>query len=149
MGIYSIYNTLTGEILRVLKTNSDNIFLNLLENEGFIEGDSINTSERVDLETETIVVKSEGVSLIDKSEMLADGVDKVIVSNLEDTNVITVYLEVLDEQLGVTRIEESANSPENGIFEFTTESVGTYAIIVTGFPYLPKTFVITATIIEE
>lgn len=150
---YTIYDTITGEIKRTYSAiDDDSIFYNLIGNEGFIEGLCDQDTQMIDIIDKKIITRLEGPSLIDKIEISSNGVDFITISNLveETIEVQHIYDNIVQQEPSIPGVSNGRNliileNPINNQFEFKTNTPGTYEIKIIGFPYLPKTFTVTAT----
>jgi len=151
---YTVYSTLSGEITRVMDVPDDDAaFANLYENNGFIKQNSNVYTDMVDLSTNTIVSRLNPVATINKTNFLANGEDSVIISNLVKgiyyvyrVANVEEYVEFIPGEIFVpNKSIVSAAEGDVETREFKTKTPGTYEMVVTGFPYLPSVFLVTAT----
>jgi len=136
---YIIYNT-EG---RILSNGQCDISLLTLETNTFL----LETPEVFknlaycyipDILNPTVVDKLPNTIILDKSEVLADGVDFITLSNLPEASTVSI------------------SSPENGVYVtellaspedyLTFDAAGEYSLVIDAFPYLPIQFTITATL---
>ena len=130
-----LYDMDTGEIVGTLHCSENLVSSNiaLLPNGvGCFQFDADVTGETYyyDL-ANSLVPRPEITAALNKASMFADGLDSIIISGLP----VPCELE----------IEEVTYDVPDGDFEFTTTLAGTYTIIARSFPYLEKSWEVTAT----
>lgn len=153
METYTIYDTISGKILRKIMTgDQDDVFLNLGENEGFIVSDSNFDEEIVDIISRQVVSRQASPAIIDVESITANNIDLAIISNVSYSEMISTGLVTGENNnpMGTIIFNDgvrviSVTSEQNPQLEFKTNTPGTYEIKIIGFPYLPKTFTVTAT----
>ena len=97
-------------------------------NESVLEG--IANDETQYIVNEIITNKVENPATIDKTTLIADGVDAATISVLPNPSLIYVNDEIY------TVID--------GVFGFTVDTPGNYIVRCTAFPYLIKEFIVNA-----
>lgn len=128
---YIVFNSI-GEILRTGMCADSDFELQAQETEYVIEGTANDLIHRINMATFEVEDKPELLTTINKTSMLANGIDLIIISDIP----------------GNTRVDIAGEVPgwtvNDGTFELTVDTVGTYKIIVTHPLYLPKEYTINA-----
>lgn len=128
---FIVHNSTTGEILRTGSCPGDMIEIQVMEKgESVIEGNADDLTQYIDIINQTVVDKPAHPATINKVTMLADQLDRIIITNLPNPTTVIfcdTFYEVTD-----------------GDFDFTIDTPGEYKIICQSFPYLDKEFTINA-----
>lgn len=128
---YIVFNSI-GEILRTGMCADTDLELQAHENEFVIEGTANDSIHRINLGTLEVENKTELLTSINKTSILADGIDSVIISNIPEN----------------TRVDIAGEVPgwvvDDGTFEMTVDTAGTYKIKAIHPLYLPKEYIINA-----
>lgn len=78
----------------------------------------------------TIRPRPEITAELNKTTMTADNIDSIILASLPIPCTI--------------KVDDTAYTVDDGEFEFTTDTAGAYKITVEVFPYIPKSWEVTA-----
>jgi len=129
---FIIYHKNTGEILRTGSCPESMISIQASElGELVMEGQANDSTQKINISTEKIVDKTIIPCSINKTAMLANGIDSIIMSNLPNPSAIKIKGE---EVWQVT----------DGTFEFTIDTPGKYEIIASSSIYLSVEYTINA-----
>lgn len=129
--IFTIYDLSSGEILKNVTTIDEDITSQLADGESYIDAQSNDILQYV-LDG-VIADKSISPAIIDKNDIVADGVDIATISNLPNPSTISIRI------LGISYVVS------DGSFGFTIDTPGSYTIRCDGgCQYLEKEFVINA-----
>ena len=130
---FIVYSNITGEILRQGRCQGVDILLQPSNtNESVIEAsDSNDNIHKIDLNTLEIIFKIPIPVIINKTTISADGVDNIIISDLPNPTAVSI-------------VDEGSWEITDGVFEFTTETVGEYIIKLRSSLYLDVEYLINA-----
>ena len=130
----------TGNIVHAYyifdKNANPDLFPGVLVNDGIVDDLIRNNSADVltnyyfDNDYQAVMPKPANPAIIDKATINPDGVDTATISGIPTNCVVTV---------GGTDYTVT-----DGVFEFSTNSPGVYTIVLRLFPYLQKSFEVTA-----
>lgn len=130
--LYSAYNLLTGRITKHITSDGfPEMPPGFDDEEGLIEGYHNPISRYVDTEAVVVIERPDNPSVANKTDMLADGVDIVEITNVPAGSSVSI-----DGQ-GAWQVDD-------GAFEFSTDTAGTYKVTVDSFPDKKKEFTINA-----
>lgn len=128
---YIVYNAI-GEILRTGMCADSDFELQAHTDEYVIEGTANDSIHRINLLTLEVEDKPELSTTINKTFILADGVDSVVISNIPESTIVDIKGEV------------PGWTVDDGAFELTVDTVGTYILTLTHPLYLPKEYIVNA-----
>jgi len=138
MNKYSICDNKSGKITKRMTCDKKLISLQLSNDEFYIQGDYDDSLYYISLDDLSVKNKPDLPVTIDKSEIQADGLDIVTINNLPisepNGNTVSTFIEVAGQVHEIT----------DGIFEFTTDLLGTYIFICKATNYLNKEFIVEA-----
>jgi len=129
--MYTIYDLATGAILRNVSCSPLRIAAQIQVGEGYVAGQSDDITQYVD---EIIVDKANIFCIIDKLEVVSDGVDKCTLSFLPNPCSINIKGEGVSVQEVVY----------GGTETITFDTDGVYTIELVAFPYIDKEYIINA-----
>ena len=93
----------------------------------------------VDINSMSVVDKIEMPSIINKTEVSADGNDEVLINNLEIPTEIKLS-EFMDDKYNIVEQYEI----NDGSFEISFDEEGSYKIILSSLHFLDKEYIVTA-----
>ena len=128
---YIVYKTSTGEILRSGVCQDMDLSLQAATGEEVLEGIVNDLIHIIDTSTGDVISKPIIPSTINKTTMSADGVDKIVISNIPNPTSIQIK-------------DEGSWEVTDGVFELTTDTVGKYIVKLTSNLYLDKEYSINA-----
>jgi len=128
MSDFIVYKDDTGEILRTGVCPENMIAAQAESNETAIEGKANDELQYID--TNNVTDKLDSTAVINKTNMLADGIDTTVISNIP----IGTMLNIENNEYLIT----------DGVFEFTVDLPGNYTVTLTIIPYLPIVFEVIA-----
>lgn len=126
--IATMYDTTTGEITK--RYRGPYVNSNTTENESSIEGWYDSLTHYIDTSTQAPVSKPAMPVTLDKTTLLADGVDSITASNVPSPTTVT--------------LDGNAYEVTDGVFEFTINQPGEYVLFMRSMYYLNYTEDITA-----
>jgi len=133
-----IYNTSTGQILRTVSCPDDQISYQCGTGESYVESD-IGDDVAYYILDGVVTEKPENPSAIDITIILADATDHPHITGIPNPSTVTLTGPGIYPETGIYW------TIETGVFEFAVDTVGEYVLTISsGFPYLDKTFTITA-----
>jgi hypothetical protein len=136
MAKYIIYNS-TGRITRIGDCPDGLELTQLIDDTEFILIEEYQENTYIDVVSSTVVNKTEMPSIINKQEILGDGVDELIISNLFNLTDISIY--------GVSLNFYETYEVTDGSFDATFDEDGEYKIILSAVPFLDKEYIVTVT----
>lgn len=128
---YIVFNSV-GEILRTGVCANPDFDLQANENEFVMEGIANDLIHRINVSTLAVEDKPELAASINKTSILANGIDSIIISDIPVNTIVEI------------KGEGPLWTVDDGTFELTVDTVGTYQITVTHPLYLPKEYTINA-----
>jgi len=126
------YSKITGELLGCSCSLNKSTNLKETKEEGFIEANVSIKDNYVDLNADPPEIKSKPTNpaIINKTTIIPNGIDFTTISEIPNNCVLTV--------------DGTSYTVTDGIFEFSASSLGIYTITLELFPYLSKSFGVTA-----
>lgn len=123
----TIYESNTGRIIRNVNCPADLVNIQIQEGENYIEGEYIGKTFYI--QDGYASMRLANLAIIDKTTIIADGNDKVTISNAS----------------GVLRLKGVEYVITESIIELTFDTAGDYTVFIESFPYLPWEVTIHAT----
>lgn len=128
---YIVYDKNTGEILRTGLCPVSMFSIQAIEpDDKVIEGVANDITQRINIVTEAVVNKAAAPTVIDKTSMLANGIEEATISNLINPSIVT--------------IDRNRYTVTDSTLAFTIDTSGEYTILCESFPYLDKEFTVNA-----
>lgn len=127
----TIYATDTGEIKRNVSCPESMRLAQLTDGESYVLGAYEDDKQYIDIDTGSVVNKTKMPAIINKTEIQADGLDAVVISNLP------VPVLVFVSEIGSYDIDD-------GEFGFTIDTPGEYRIKCFSFPFINKEYIVNA-----
>jgi hypothetical protein len=134
MADYLIYD-LSGKIIRRGDCTDGFELSQIDSNEESVLIESYVEDTYVDVNTSTVVNKTAMPSVINKQEILDDGIDELVISNLFNPTDVVIH--------GVSLNFYETYEITDGSFEATFDEDGEYKVILSSVPYLDKEYTIT------
>ena len=126
-----VYDERDGRIKRNVICPTNMVDIQIGIGESYIVGQADPNLQYIDTSDKKAMYKSELMVEIDKVEIISDGIDTAIISDLPDPSIVIV------NDIYIYEVTD-------GSFEFTIDTPGEYKIKCSAFPFLDKEFVINA-----
>jgi len=115
--------------MRIITCPANMIDLQLASGEDYIEG-TVDDDSLVYIVNGSIQNRPYQQTTLSNTLVIANGIDYVVLQSLPITCAVSV--------------KETAYNVTDGVLEVSFDTVGTYRITITAFPYLDKTFTVEA-----
>ncbi len=142
MGVYTIFDKYSGKLIKVYGGRF--IDRQCCVDQDYIEGDYDDTKQYYDLEKKIIRNKSEVPIEIDKKQIQADGIDSLKIEFPKtEPNGTSIKANVsINKKQAYKKIQTYEIT--DSLFEFSTDTPGTYQITCESMNYLPRVIEVTA-----
>jgi hypothetical protein len=139
MAHYLVYN-INGKIIKYGSCTDGFEIDQAMSDEEYVLLEQFRENTYVNPSTSAVIDKSAMPSILNKSSVVANGVDEIIVSNLENPTDALVQKFLNNEYYNIEQYEVA-----DGDFEISFEDEGSYKITLSSLHFLDKEYIVTAT----